>query len=136
MNDEERTISHRLWISVLDLDLQLYKGSIYKLRWGTPGGLDMALPCYDRAITALDETDWPEALRDGAADLRERVAAYRRTLEEKDVTTASAQHSRMMVAFDSLRDQVRAWPEAAGGSGSRATPGAPRDAMDEVVASG
>ena len=136
MNDEERTISHRLWISVLDLDLQLYKGSIYKLRWGTPGGLDMALPCYDRAITALDETDWPEALRDGAADLRERVAAYRRTLEQKDVTTASAQHSRMMVAFDSLRDAVRAWPEAAGGSASRATQGAPRDAMDEVVASG
>ena len=121
---------------VLDLDLQLYKGSIYKLRWGTPGGLDMALPCYDRAITTLDETEWPDALRDGAVDLRERVAAYRRTLEQKDVTTASAQHSRMMVAFDLLRDQVRAWPQAPGGSASGATPEGHRDAMDEVVSSG
>lgn len=136
MNDEDRNTSHRLWISVLDLDLQLYKGSIYKLRWGTPGGLDMALPCYDRAITTLDETEWPEALRGGAVDLRERVAAYRRTLEQKDVTTASAQHSRMMVAFDSLRDQVRAWPQAPGGSASGATPDGQRDAMDEVVSSG
>ena len=62
MNADEQAISHRLWISILDLDLQLYKGSIYKLRWGTPGGLDMALPCYDRAIRTLDDTTWPQGL--------------------------------------------------------------------------
>jgi monoamine oxidase len=62
------------------------------------------------------------------------VAAYRRTLEQKDVTTASAQHSRMMFAFDALRDLVGGWPDGAsqaGSSAALATGG--RDAMDEAI---
>ena len=111
MNAEQRLTSHRLWLSVLDVDLQLYKGSIYKLRWGSPGGLDMALPCYDRALATIDATEWPADLEEPAADMRARVADYRRTLEARDVTTANAQHSRMMIAFDELRDLVSAWPQ-------------------------
>jgi hypothetical protein len=133
MNADQQTTSLRLWIAVLDLDLQLYKGSIYKLRWGTPGGLDMALPCYERAIGTLDAAAWPDDLRDTAADLRERVAAYKRTLEQRDVTTASAQHSRMMSAFDALRDQVRRWPDGGAPAGSSAAAPSGRDAMDEAV---
>jgi hypothetical protein len=136
---EQQLIAHRLWLAVLDVDLQLYKGSIYKLRWGSPGGLDQALPCYDRALTTLLETDWPDELGGLARDLHERVAAYRGTLRERDVTTASAQHSRMMSAFDALRESVRAWPAAptrvsAAGAGATSPPGRP--SMDETVPGG
>jgi hypothetical protein len=31
------------------------------------------------------------------------------TLEERDVTSASGQHSKMMGSFEALREQVRAW---------------------------
>ena len=73
-------------------------------------GIDMALPCYDRALATLDSTAWPVDLTAPAADLRERVADYRRTLQDRDVTSASAVQSRMMSAFDHLRDLVGAWP--------------------------
>lgn len=150
MNEQDQLRSARLWIAVLGLDLQLYKGSIYKLRWGTPGGIDQALPCYDEAISILDETDWPEGLGASARDLRERVVAYRATLAAKDVTTASAQGSRMMSAFEALRRGVRAWPDGgegmtvgamAGGASAVPAGGASgaamgqRDSMDEVVSS-
>ena len=135
MDSEQQLTSHRLWLTVIDIDLQLYKGSIYKLRWGSPGGLDTALPCYDTAISTLDVTSWPSELEAPASDLRDRIAAYRATLVERDVTTASAQHSRMMSSFDALRELVRTWPEPAP-SGASAARSEGRDAMDEAVPGG
>jgi hypothetical protein len=138
MNAEQQLTSTRLWIAVLNLDLQLYKGSIYKQRWGTPGGIDQALPCYDEALRTIDASDWPVELADGVADLRTRVAAYRKTLEAQDVTTASAVHTRMIRSFEALREAVRAWPDAS----AAAAPSAPgrtepsRLNMDEAIPSG
>jgi hypothetical protein len=134
MNVEQELTSARSWMAVLALDLQLYKASIYKLRWGTPGGLDQALPCYDEALRVLDGTDWPSELGGAAGELKEKVVAYRATLADRDVTTASAQQSRMMLAFEALRDQVRAWPDGEIASVGRGGGGG-RDAMDEAVSS-
>ena len=37
-----------LWAAVADIDLQIYKATVYKLRWDSPGvGLDMALPALE-----------------------------------------------------------------------------------------
>lgn len=45
-----------LWAAVADLDLQIYKATVYKLRWDSPGvGLDMALPAPEEARLTLQE---------------------------------------------------------------------------------
>lgn len=110
MNVEERTIANSLWGAVLSVDLQLYKGSIYKLRWGSPGGLDHAIPAYEEAKRTLELTEWPEDLQKPASALADAIQTYITTLRAQDVTSASAQHSRMMSQFESLRDRVRIWP--------------------------
>jgi hypothetical protein len=111
VNVDQQLTSTRLWISILNLDLQLYKASIYKQRWGTPGGIDQALPCYDEALTTLERTDWPTGLSEDAGDLARRIASFKRTLEVRDVTIASAAQTKMMAVFEDLRDGVRFWPE-------------------------
>jgi hypothetical protein len=108
---DQKLTSVRLWTSIINLDLQLYKASIFKQRWGTPGGNDQALPCYDEALITLEGSEWPEALRDSAADLARRVAAFKETIIKKDVTMASATQTKMMVSFEDLREGVRYWPE-------------------------
>jgi hypothetical protein len=121
MNIEQQTIANRLMTVLVAVDLQLYKGSIYKLRWGSPGGLDEAIPCYQEAKRTIDETPWPEDLRETAGDLAQRIDRYVGTLRAQDVTSASGQHSQMMATFTTLRDQVRVWPDrthAAGKAGS------------------
>jgi len=122
VNTDEQLTSLRLGTSILNVDLQLYKGSIFKQRWGTPGGIDQALPCYDEAIATLEQTPWPEDLREGAEDLARRVAAFKETLVARDVTIASAAHTKLMVSFEDLRDGVRHWPNPrpAGTRGSQA----------------
>src|SRR3954463_3388517 len=100
MTDTNELTPLRLNLAVTNIDLQLYKGSIYKQRWGTPGGIDQALPCYDEVTRVLNDTAWPPALQSVAVTLRERVAAYRETLVNKDVTSASAESTRMMRAFE------------------------------------
>jgi hypothetical protein len=111
VNAEEQLTSTRLWLSIVNIDLQLYKASIYKQRWGTPGGIDQALPCYDEALTTLGETAWPESLRGEADDLARRIASFKETLNARDVTIASAAQTKMMVSFEDLRDGVRHWPK-------------------------
>jgi hypothetical protein len=110
--DLERQIVHNmLWNAVINIDLQLYKGSVYKLRWGSPGvGLDMAVPCYQEAGRTAEQTRWPAELEDSARDLADRIGRYIGVLEARDVTSASGQHSKLMASFERLRDQVRAWP--------------------------
>ena len=66
MNETDQLTQTRLWIAVVNIDLQLYKASIYKLRWGTPGGIDTAIPCYDEALQTLAETEWPGEVEIGA----------------------------------------------------------------------
>ena len=100
----------RLQLALTNIDLQLYKGSIYRLRWGTPGGIDQALPCYDEVTRVLGEVDWPSNLQRLVDELATHVAAYRQTLVVKDVTSASAQNTRMVRAFEALREHVRVWP--------------------------
>ena len=109
MSDTELT-QLRLQLATTTLDLQLYKGSIYKLRWGTPGGIDQALPCYDEATRILDDTSWPAELQSLVGALKTEVAAYRLTLVKKDVTSASSRNTKMMRAFEALREAARVWP--------------------------
>lgn len=119
---EQQTMHNRLWSAVLNIDLQLYKGSVYKLRWGSPGvGLDVAIPCYQEAQRTAELTPWPAELREGAGDLAERIARHVSTLEARDVTSASGQYSGLMRSFEELREQVRAWP--AGASTGLSSPG-------------
>jgi hypothetical protein len=131
VNGDEQLTSMRLWLSVINLDLQLYKASIYKQRWGTPGGIDQALPCYDEALATLDGTTWPDGLRVQADDLARRIASFKETLNARDVTIASAAQTKMIGSFEDLRDGVRYWPKprptAARGS---------QGARDFVVAAG
>jgi hypothetical protein len=117
---ETQTIHNMLWTAVVNIDLQLYKGSVYKLRWGSPGvGLDMAVPCYQEARRTAEQTRWPAELADAAADLAERVGRYVGVLEAMDVTSASGQHSKLMASFEQLRELVRAWPERPAPDGDR-----------------
>jgi hypothetical protein len=107
---ERQVMRNGLWSALIDIDLQLYKGSVYKLRWGSPGvGLDMAIPCYREAMRTAEETPWPAELSDGAKDLAERIGRFVETLEAQDVTSASGQQSQLMRSFEALRAQVRAW---------------------------
>lgn len=106
---QQQILSNRLRAAVVDIDLQLYKGSIYKLRWGSPGGLDAATPCYRAAKRAVDETPWPDEMNDLAKNLAAQVEQYIATLETRDVTSASAQHSVMMSHFEALKDSVLNW---------------------------
>jgi hypothetical protein len=112
VNDAQQVQKNALWIAVVNIDLQLYKASIYKLRWGTPGGIDVALPCYDEALTILGETTWPDGrLGADATALAGRIRKFKETLIARDVTTASADLTRLMYAFEDLRAGVRYWPD-------------------------
>jgi len=112
LDQERQAIHNMLWNAVINIDLQLFKGGVYKLRWGTPGvGLDLAIPCYREARRTAQETRWPAELAEGARDLAERVERYIGVLEARDVTSASGQHSKLMASFERLREQVRAWPD-------------------------
>jgi len=107
---EQEVLANRLATTCVDIDLQLYKGSIYKLRWGSPGGLDQGIPCYRTAAALAEGAPWPDDLQKLASALADRVRAYVAILEAKDVTTASAQHSLMMADFEALREAVHRWP--------------------------
>ena len=115
---DRQTIHNMLSIAVVNIDLQLYKGSVYKLRWGSPGvGLDMAIPCYQEAKRTAEETGWPDELGEEAKDLAERIGRYIGTLMARDATSASGQHSQLMASFERLRDEVRAWPRSPSADG-------------------
>jgi hypothetical protein len=120
VNDADQLLQTRLWAAVVNIDLQLYKASNYKLRWGTPGvGIDMAMPCYDEALLTLHQTEWPGRLAQVAVTLAGRIRKFKDTLDARDITIASADMTRLMYAFEDLRAGVRYWPneppaEAAG----------------------
>lgn len=111
MNDAEQIKKNALWTAVVNIDLQLYKASVYKLRWGTPAaGIDMALPCYDEALQVLAENDWPGRMAEQARTLAARIQKFKVTLNARDVTTASSDQTRMVYAFEDLRASVRYFP--------------------------
>jgi hypothetical protein len=93
--------------AVLSVDLQFYKGSIYKLRWGSPGGLDHAIPAYQDALQTLSETSWPADISPDVDKLTDYLQKYIAVLEKKDVTSVSGLFSPMMSTFESLRSKVR-----------------------------
>jgi hypothetical protein len=109
---EQQLTALRMANAVTSLDLQLYKGSVYKLRWGSPGGLDHAIPCYEEAARVIESTPWSSDLRKDADTLAEFVDKYLVTLRGMDVTTASTLHSKMIACFETIRDTVRTWPSA------------------------
>ena len=131
MNDSEQLVSNRLSIAVVNIDLQLFKASFYKLRWGTPGGLDQAMPCYDQAIFVIDRTEWPDTIQAPAAALRVKLEKFKATLDARDVTTASAEQTRLMYAFEDVREAVRYWPAKppAGAAGMRTGGGEAHEAV-------
>ena len=131
MNDADQLLQARLWMAVINIDLQLYKASVYKLRWGTPGaGIDMAMPCYDEALQSLGETDWPGNLGALATGLAGRIRKFKQTLDARDATQASSDMTRLNYAFEDLRGGVRYWPNdpPAGASGLRTVVELPTDA--------
>ena len=131
MNDTDQLTQTRLWIAVVNIDLQLYKASIYKLRWGTPGGIDTAIPCYDEALQTLAQTDWPGKLGPLAAALAGRIRKFKETLDARDITIASADLTRLNYAFEDLRAGVRYWPNdpPVGALGMRTVVELPTDAL-------
>jgi hypothetical protein len=75
---EQQILHNRLWSAVLDIDLQLYKGSVYKLRWGSPGvGLDVAVPCYQEAQRTAELTTSPSASPSTSAPWRRATSPRR-----------------------------------------------------------
>ena len=106
MPDNDKAL---LWAAITDVDLQVYKASVYKLRWGTPGaGLDMGLPALEQARLTLTELlDWPPEVDGAVQDLLEILTAYIATLEARDHTTSSAQQTQLFAAIERVRDQIR-----------------------------
>ena len=98
-----------LWAVVTDLDLQIYKATVYKLRWDSPGvGLDMALPALEEARLSLEEVgDWPEALSGEVGYFRFALSEYTNSLDIRDHTTASGQQTALLMALAKLRAAVR-----------------------------
>ena len=97
-----------LWAAVVDLDLQIYKASIYKKRWLTPGGLDHALPALEQArLTVEQMVDWPAEIAGQVDDFKKVLSDYTATLEARDHTTASAQQTALFQALERVREAVR-----------------------------
>ena len=98
-----------LWAAVTDLDLQVYKASVYKLRWDSPGvGLDQALPALEEARLTLESVaSWPDAASDAAERFGAALSAYTGSLEARDHTTASGQQTALFNALAGLRAAVR-----------------------------
>ena len=98
-----------LWAAVTDLDLQIYKASVYKLRWDSPGvGLDQALPNLQEARLTLETvTNWPDGVSDAVERFRTALAAFTVSLEARDHTTASGQQTALFNALVGLRAAVR-----------------------------
>lgn len=98
-----------LWAAVTDLDVQIYKASVYKLRWDSPGvGLDQALPALEEARLTLEyASDWPEQAAPAVERFRAALAAYTHSLEGRDHTSASAQQTALFLALAGLRAAVR-----------------------------
>ena len=98
-----------LWAAVADIDLQVYKATVYKLRWDSPGvGLDMALPALEEARLTLEEvTEWPDAVSGEVAHLRFALSEYTHSLEIRDHTTASGQQTALLQALAGLRAALR-----------------------------
>lgn len=98
-----------MWAAITDIDLQVYKASVYKLRWGTPGaGLDMGLPALEQARLTLTElVDWPPEAEAAVDDLVEVLTTYIATLEARDHTTSSAQQTQLFAAIERVRDHIR-----------------------------
>ena len=98
-----------LWAAVTDIDLQIYKATVYKLRWDSPGvGLDMALPALEEARMTLEElTEWPDAVASEVEGLRSALSAYTRSLEIRDHTTASGQQTALFMSLAELRAVLR-----------------------------
>jgi hypothetical protein len=99
-----------LRLAVMDIDLQFYKGSIYKLRWGSPGGLDHAIPAYQDALRTVGETRWPDDLAADVDELTDYLRRYIEVLQKKDVTSVSGLFTPLMRTFESIRDKVRVLP--------------------------
>ncbi|MGH9243612.1 MAG: hypothetical protein ACRD29_04705 [Acidimicrobiales bacterium] len=98
-----------LWAAVSDIDLQVYKASVYKLRWATPGvGLDMGVPALEQArLTLTQLVSWPAEVEGSVADLETSLATYIETLEARDHTTASGLQTQLFAAVERLRDEIR-----------------------------
>lgn len=98
-----------LWAAVTDIDLQVYKATVYKLRWDSPGvGLDMALPALEEARLTLEEVaEWPDAVSGEVAHLRFALSEYTNSLEIRDHTTASGQQTALLMALAGLRAALR-----------------------------
>ena len=99
-----------LWAAVTDIDLQIYKASVYKLRWDSPGvGLDMALPALEEARLTLEEvTEWPDPVSGEVQYLRFALSEYTHSLKIRDHTTASGQQTALFLALAGLRGAVSA----------------------------
>lgn len=99
-----------LWAVVTDLDLQIYKATVYKLRWDSPGvGLDMALPALEEARLTLEEVaEWPGVLSGEVAYFRFALSEYTHSLKIRDHTTASGQQTALLMALAKLRAALRA----------------------------
>ncbi len=99
-----------LWAAVTDLDLQIYKATVYKLRWDSPGvGLDMAFPALEEARLTLEEVaEWPDDLVGEVGYFRFALSEYTDSLQKRDHTTASGQQTALLMALARLRAAVRA----------------------------
>jgi hypothetical protein len=95
------------WLAVVDLDLQIYKASIYKLRWLSPGGLDQALLALDEARRIVQSVAWPLTTAEHAEVFTKLLTRYTETLKAHDHTTASAQQTALSKALSELRNSVR-----------------------------
>ena len=98
-----------LWAAMTDLDLQIYKASVYKLRWDSPGvGLDQALPALEQArLTLEDVATWPDEASEAVERFRAALADYTSSLDARDHTTASGQQTTLFNALAGLRAAVR-----------------------------
>jgi hypothetical protein len=110
MSVDQQLMANRLEIAVLAIDLQAYKGSVYQLRWASPGGLDRAIPAYEDAARTIAETAWPDDLRSEADSLHQLLDSYIGVLRSRDITQASTLATRLAGGIEMLRAKVREWP--------------------------
>ncbi len=93
-------------LDMLRVEVLLHRAELAKSHWGSPGGIDTALPLLARVEHLLGQGNWPEGTAAVVRELAGYVSSLRIALEARDVTRASLFGGRVRDTCERLREMV------------------------------
>lgn len=103
---ERKLAQQAALLDMLRVEVLLHRAELAKSRWGSPGGIDTALPLLDRAERLLRQGNWPQEAVEVARDLAGYISTLREVLAARDVTRASLFGGRVRDTCEHLRELV------------------------------